>query len=146
MSLPATHHKGKLLALRLLCTLIVRPQDIPLPRNQLLIFYRSLHLGLTGQNQVKLFKYLLRISDLNMRLRQETINIIIKYCGMRFFSLQLPGFLLLMLDFLHGANSIISSTELKGVLPYFTNLSFLNKRLVNYFFLLLRVPELKRSR
>ena len=52
LSLPATHQKGKLLALRLLCSLIVRPHDLPLPRNQLLQFYRTAHNGLIGEDQV----------------------------------------------------------------------------------------------
>lgn len=83
-------------AVRLLCTLTVRPHDLQLPRNYLLQFYRALHHNL--------------ISD-----DQEMINVLIKYCGARFFSLQLPGYSLLMLDFLHAANTIISSAELKGV-------------------------------
>lgn len=40
------------MALRLLCTLVVRPQDVPLPRNQLLLFYRALHNALVGPDQV----------------------------------------------------------------------------------------------
>ena len=40
------------MALRLLCTLVVRPHDVPLPRNQLLLFYRVLHQALVGQDQV----------------------------------------------------------------------------------------------
>ena len=42
------------------------------------------------------------------------INIIVKYCGARFFSLQLPGYSLLMFDFLHAANAVLSS-DMKGV-------------------------------
>ena len=43
------------------------------------------------------------------------INLLVKLCGARFFSLQLPGYSLLMLDFLQAANTIISSNDLKGV-------------------------------
>ena len=40
------------MALRLLCTLVVRPHDVQLPRNQLLLFYRALHHNLVGQDKV----------------------------------------------------------------------------------------------
>jgi hypothetical protein len=41
-----------LAALRLLCTVVVRPHDIALPRNQLLLFFRTIHHSLVGQDQV----------------------------------------------------------------------------------------------
>ncbi|XP_046445727.1 ral GTPase-activating protein subunit alpha-1-like isoform X1 [Daphnia pulex] len=95
LALPNSYHKGKIMALRLLCTVVVRPHDIPLPRNQLLLFFRAIHHALVGQDQ-------------------DAINTVIKYCGARFFSLQQPGYSLLMLDFLHAANTIISNNDLKG--------------------------------
>lgn len=95
LALPSSYHKGKTLALRLLCTIVVRIHDIPLPRNQLLLFYRAIHHALVGQDQ-------------------DAINTVLKFCGARFFSLQLPGYSLLMLDFLHAANTIISNNDLKG--------------------------------
>ena len=52
LSLPAAFQRGKLCALRLLCMLTVRRHDIPLPRNHLLQFYRALHRGLVGDDQV----------------------------------------------------------------------------------------------
>lgn len=39
----------------------------------------------------------------------------IKYTGARFFSLLLPGYNLLMLDYLQGANSVLASSDTKGV-------------------------------
>jgi len=96
LTLPSSHQRGKLLALRLICILVVRPHDLELPRNQLLQFYRTIHNGLIGEDQ-------------------EMINIIVKYCGPRFFSLQLPGYSLLMFDFLHAANVVLSSSDMKGI-------------------------------
>ena len=52
LTLPPTHQKGKLLALRLICILVARPHDLQLPRNQLLQFYRTIHNGLIGDDQV----------------------------------------------------------------------------------------------
>lgn len=51
---------------------------------------------------------------------QDAINTVLKFCGARFFSLQLPGYSLLMLDFLHAANTIVSNNDLKGVTIYYT--------------------------
>jgi len=52
LALPSSYHKGKIMALRLLCTVVVRPHDIALPRNQLLLFFRAIHHSLVGQDQV----------------------------------------------------------------------------------------------
>ena len=52
LALPSSYHKGKLMALRLLCTVVVRPHDIALPRNHLLLFFRAIHHALVGQDQV----------------------------------------------------------------------------------------------
>lgn len=52
LTLPSTHQKGKLLALRLICILIVRPHDLQLPKNQLLQFYRIIHNGLISEDHV----------------------------------------------------------------------------------------------
>ena len=52
LALPSSYHKGKLMALRLLCTVLVRPHDIALPRNHLLLFFRAIHHALVGQDQV----------------------------------------------------------------------------------------------
>ena len=48
-------------------------------------------------------------------LLQSVVNILVKHCGPRFFSLQLPGFSLLTLDFLQAIDSIISSNEVRSV-------------------------------
>lgn len=52
LTLPASHHKGKVLAYRLLCVMVVRRHDIPPSRDMLTNFYRVLHQGLVGQDQV----------------------------------------------------------------------------------------------
>ena len=49
---PSSYHKEKLMALRLLCTVVVRPRDIALPQNHLLLFFRAIHHSLVGQDQV----------------------------------------------------------------------------------------------
>ena len=49
------------MALRLLCTLVVRPHDVQLPRNQLLLFYRALHHNLVGQDKVIFKKYFISL-------------------------------------------------------------------------------------
>ena len=123
LALPSSYHKGKIMALRLLCTVVVRPHDIALPRNQLLLFFRAIHHSLVGQDQVYpsiinslcYFISLLICGVNTVFFSQDAINTVIKYCGARFFSLQLPGYSLLMLDFLHAANTIISNNDLKGV-------------------------------
>jgi hypothetical protein len=140
LALPNSYHKGKIMALRLLCTVVVRPHDIPLPRNQLLLFFRAIHHALVGQDQVNpniintLHFITLPIRGVNyffFFFPQDAINTVIKYCGARFFSLQQPGYSLLMLDFLHAANTIISNNDLKGVIFHtvfnvdlFTNIRF----------------------
>ncbi|PSN32061.1 Ral GTPase-activating protein subunit alpha-2, partial [Blattella germanica] len=95
LSLPSTYQKGKLCAYRLLCTMTVTPQDISPPRDHLPQFYKVLHQGLVGTDQA-------------------VINTLIQYCGPRFFSLMLPGHSLLQYDFIHAANTIVSSSDLRG--------------------------------
>ena len=96
LSLPDTYHRGRLYAIRLLCLLTARCHDSPLPKTHLVQFYKVLHEGLTGP-------------------QADVTNSLIRYTGPRFFSLMLPGYTAYILDFLYAANSIISTSELKGV-------------------------------
>ncbi|XP_069689068.1 probable Rho GTPase-activating protein CG5521 isoform X3 [Periplaneta americana] len=95
LTLPNGYQKGKLCAYRLLCMMTVTPQDIPLPRDHLAQFYKVLHQGLVGTDQA-------------------VINTLIQFCGPRFFSLMLPGHSLLLYDFIHAANTVVSSADLRG--------------------------------
>ena len=46
---------------------------------------------------------------------QDTTNTLVRHCGSRFFSLPLPGSTMMILDFIHAANTIASTTDLKEV-------------------------------
>ncbi|EEC20474.1 tuberin, putative, partial [Ixodes scapularis] len=94
--LPEGYERGKLLALRLLCWLTVRRHDVPLSFDLLARFYNVLHTGLFGEDQ-------------------KVINAIVKYCGTKFFASKLPGHTVLLLNFVHGAGSVVSSNVVKGM-------------------------------
>ncbi|XP_065332020.1 ral GTPase-activating protein subunit alpha-1 isoform X2 [Cloeon dipterum] len=94
--LPNDYNRGKVCAYELLCDLILACQDINLPKDIVIEFYRVLHLGLTGTHQ-------------------PVINALVRHCGTRFFSLMLPGHTLLMLDFMQASNTVIGSNDIRGV-------------------------------
>ncbi|KAK3890821.1 hypothetical protein Pcinc_005247 [Petrolisthes cinctipes] len=114
LSLPSTHHKGKVLAYRLLCVTVVRRHDIQPSREPsrdiLTNFYRVLHQGLVGQDQ-------------------EVINTLVAECGPGFFSLGLPGSTMLTLDFIYATNTVITSPDTKMVSPKLEALSLLGSLL-----------------
>lgn len=60
LTLPPPFHRGKTLAYRLLCVMMVRKHDIPPPKDILTHFYRVLHQGLVGQDQVCVTKLFLK--------------------------------------------------------------------------------------
>ncbi|XP_075222670.1 putative Rho GTPase-activating protein CG5521 [Lycorma delicatula] len=95
LNLPDSYHKGKLCAYRLLCHMTVTTHDVSLPPGHLIQFYRVLHQGLTSKEQ-------------------SVMNTLVRYCGPRFLSLQLPGFSLLLYDFVHAANAIVTSSDLRS--------------------------------
>ncbi|KAL1130227.1 hypothetical protein AAG570_013165, partial [Ranatra chinensis] len=95
LNLPEDYHRGKLCAYRLLCNMTVMMHDVALQKKHLSLFFNTLHQALTSTDQ-------------------NSINTVIKHSGSRFFSLQLPGFSVLILDFIHAANTILSSTETRG--------------------------------
>ncbi|XP_042904592.1 ral GTPase-activating protein subunit alpha-1 [Parasteatoda tepidariorum] len=96
LNLPEKYKQGKLTAFKLLCILMVRRHDIPLANEYLAHFYYSLHYGLMANDQ-------------------DMINTIVKYCGPNFFSIGLPGSTLLVMDFIYAADTVISSSDIKGV-------------------------------
>lgn len=94
LKLPDSYQKGKQSACRLLCSMTIAPHDIPLSRDHITQFYSVLHHGLIGTDQ-------------------SIMNSLVKFCGPRFFSLQLQGYSLLLLDFIHAANTIVSTSDLR---------------------------------
>lgn len=71
---------------------------------------------------------------------QNTVNTIVRHCGPRFLSLQLPGFSLLLLDFIHAANAVICCSDLRIVSKHWlrfsqTHLNFIcwNFWILNFF-------------
>lgn len=50
-----------------------------------------------------------------MFLLQKVINAIVKYCGTKFFASRLPGHTVLLLNFIHGASTVVNSSAIKGV-------------------------------
>ncbi|XP_066993863.2 probable Rho GTPase-activating protein CG5521 isoform X2 [Anabrus simplex] len=94
LTLPDSYHRGKISAYRLLCHMTLMPQDIAPSRDHIVHFYKVLHDGLVGTDQA-------------------VINTLVHHCGPRFFSLLLPGHSLLLLDFIHAANTVVSSPHLE---------------------------------
>ncbi|XP_035826426.1 ral GTPase-activating protein subunit alpha-1 [Aplysia californica] len=85
---------GKLMAYQLICQMMLRRHEV-MPSQQLLShFYLVLHTGLVSADQ-------------------DIVNVLVRDCGPKFFSLCLPGCLLLTLDFIKAAGSIISAVDYK---------------------------------
>ncbi|XP_071516520.1 ral GTPase-activating protein subunit alpha-2 isoform X1 [Panulirus ornatus] len=110
LMLPTPFHRGRTLAYRLLCMMIVRRHDIQPPRDILTHFYRVLHQGLVGQDQ-------------------EVINTLVAECGPSFFSLGLQGATMLTLDFIFATNTVITSPDTKVQVPKLEALSLLGSLL-----------------
>ncbi|XP_065691764.2 ral GTPase-activating protein subunit alpha-2 isoform X2 [Patagioenas fasciata] len=89
-TLPNEYKEGKLQAYRLICAMMTRRQDL-LPNSDFLVhFYFVMHLGLTSEDQ-------------------DILNTVIKHCPPCFFFLGLPGFTLLIGDFITAAARVLSS-------------------------------------
>uniref|UniRef100_A0A8C0ZBW0 Ral GTPase activating protein catalytic subunit alpha 2 n=1 Tax=Cyanistes caeruleus TaxID=156563 RepID=A0A8C0ZBW0_CYACU len=89
-TLPSEYKEGKLQAFRLLCAMMSRRQDL-LPNSDFLVhFYLVLRLGLTSEDQ-------------------DILNTVIKHCPPWFFFLGLPGFTMLIGDFLGAAARVLSA-------------------------------------
>ncbi|XP_046290994.1 ral GTPase-activating protein subunit alpha-2 isoform X2 [Marmota monax] len=92
-TLPNEYKEGKLQAYRLICAMMTRRQDV-LPNSDFLVhFYLVMHLGLTSEDQ-------------------DILNTIIRHCPPRFFSLGLPGFSMLVGDFIMAAARVLSTDML----------------------------------
>ncbi|XP_017795998.1 PREDICTED: ral GTPase-activating protein subunit alpha-1 [Habropoda laboriosa] len=95
IQLPSQYEVGKLAAYRLICLLTVQPQDINLPKQHLTLFYRAVHNGIVSNDS-------------------KVLHVLVKYTGPRLFSLNLPGSSLLILDYIHAANVILSSQDIEA--------------------------------
>uniref|UniRef100_G3WCI8 Ral GTPase activating protein catalytic subunit alpha 2 n=1 Tax=Sarcophilus harrisii TaxID=9305 RepID=G3WCI8_SARHA len=92
-TLPNEYKEGKLQAYRLICAMMTRRQDV-LPNSDFLVhFYLVMHIGLTSEDQ-------------------DILNTVIKHCPSRFFFLALPGFTMLIGDFITAASRVLSTDML----------------------------------
>uniref|UniRef100_A0A3P8UC87 Ral GTPase activating protein catalytic subunit alpha 2 n=1 Tax=Cynoglossus semilaevis TaxID=244447 RepID=A0A3P8UC87_CYNSE len=88
--LPVEYKAGKLQAYTLICEMMTRHQDL-LPNSDFLVhLYYVLHKGFTSDDQ-------------------DVLNTIIRSCSPRFFFLGLPGFTMLVGDFISAATNVLSS-------------------------------------
>ncbi|XP_033844187.1 ral GTPase-activating protein subunit alpha-2 isoform X1 [Periophthalmus magnuspinnatus] len=93
--LPAEYKAGKLQAYKLICEIMTRHQDL-LPNSDFLVhLYYIMHKGFTSDDQ-------------------DVLNTIIGFCSPRFFFLGLPGFTMLIGDFIMAAANILGSDSLEA--------------------------------
>ncbi|KAM4040885.1 ral GTPase-activating protein subunit alpha-2 isoform 1-T1 [Anomaloglossus baeobatrachus] len=94
-TLPNEYKEGKLQAYKLICGMMTRRQDV-LPNSDVLVhFYLVLHNGLNHEDQ-------------------EIVNTIIKHCSSSFFFLGLPGYTMLVGDFITAAARVLSTDMLEA--------------------------------
>ncbi|TKS86392.1 Ral GTPase-activating protein subunit alpha-2 250 kDa substrate of [Collichthys lucidus] len=90
--LPTEYKAGKLQAYKLICEMMTRHQDV-LPNSDFLVhLYHVMHKGITSDDQ-------------------DVVNTIIRSCSPRFFFLGLPGFTMLVGDFITAAACVLSSVS-----------------------------------
>ncbi|XP_038127509.1 ral GTPase-activating protein subunit alpha-2 isoform X6 [Cyprinodon tularosa] len=88
--LPAEYKAGKLQAYKLICEMMTRHQDV-LPNSDFLVhLYHVMHKGFTSDDQ-------------------DVLNNMVRSCSPRFFFLGLPGFTMLLGDFITAAERVLSS-------------------------------------
>ncbi|KAL3872620.1 hypothetical protein ACJMK2_035835 [Sinanodonta woodiana] len=94
LSLSNKYKRGKLLAYQLLCQMMIRPHDV-MPSTELLSqFYLVLHQGLLSPEQ-------------------DVKNVIVKYCGGKYFFMPLPGNTLLIKDFILACEAVVQSVDIR---------------------------------
>ncbi|XP_058470715.1 ral GTPase-activating protein subunit alpha-2 [Solea solea] len=90
--LPAEYKTGKLQAYKLICEMMTRHQDV-LPNGDFLVhLFYILHKGFSSDDQ-------------------DVLNTIIRSCSPRFFFLGLPGFTMLVGDYITAAACVLSSVS-----------------------------------
>ncbi|KAJ8308029.1 hypothetical protein KUTeg_012903 [Tegillarca granosa] len=94
LSLPDKFKRGKLLAYQLLCQMVVQRHTVPLPSELVSQFYLALHQGVNSGDQ-------------------DVINVLVKYCGAKFFSVGLPGSTLLIQKFVDAVAAVITNGDIK---------------------------------
>ncbi|CAL9686317.1 unnamed protein product [Knipowitschia caucasica] len=93
--LPAEYKAGKLQGYKLICEMMTRHQDL-LPNSDFLVhLYYIMHKGFTSNDQ-------------------DVLNTIIGFCSPRFFFLGLPGFTMLIGDFITASAHILSCDSLEA--------------------------------
>ncbi|KAG7280735.1 hypothetical protein CRUP_004535 [Coryphaenoides rupestris] len=89
-TLPAEFKAGKLQAYKLICEMMTKHQDV-LPNSDFLVhLYHVMHRGFTSDDQ-------------------DILNTMIRSCSPRFFFLGLPGFTMLVGDFITAAARVLST-------------------------------------
>ncbi|CAL8285950.1 unnamed protein product [Lota lota] len=89
-TLPAEYKAGKLQAYKLICEMMTKHQDV-LPNSDFLVhLYHVMHRGFTSDDQ-------------------DILNTMIRSCSPRFFFLGLPGFSMLVGDFITAAARVLST-------------------------------------
>uniref|UniRef100_A0A668ARC0 Ral GTPase activating protein catalytic subunit alpha 2 n=1 Tax=Myripristis murdjan TaxID=586833 RepID=A0A668ARC0_9TELE len=87
--LPAEYKAGKLHAYKLICEMMTKRQDV-LPNSDFLVhLYNIMHKGFASNDQ-------------------DVVNTMIRSCSPRFFFLGLPGFTMLIGDFITAADCVLS--------------------------------------
>ncbi|KAM4770900.1 ral GTPase-activating protein subunit alpha-2 [Rhinophrynus dorsalis] len=94
-TLPTEYKEGKLQAYKLICGMMTRRQDV-LPNSDVLVhFYLIMHNGLNHEDQ-------------------DILNTIIRHCQSSFFFLGLPGFTMLIRDYITAAARVLSTDMLEA--------------------------------
>ncbi|XP_053538904.1 ral GTPase-activating protein subunit alpha-2 isoform X3 [Ictalurus punctatus] len=88
--LPAEFKSGKLQAYRLICEMMTKHQDVPPNSDFLVHLYHVMHKGFTSDDQ-------------------DVLNTMIRWCSPRFFFLGMPGFTMLVGDFITAAARVLNS-------------------------------------
>ncbi|XP_053102322.1 ral GTPase-activating protein subunit alpha-2 isoform X2 [Hemicordylus capensis] len=94
-TLPDEYKEGKLCAYKLICAMMTRRQDVVPNPDFLVHFYLVMHIGLTSKDQ-------------------DILNTVIRHCPPSFFFLGLPGFTLLIGDFITAAARVLSTNMLEA--------------------------------
>ncbi|XP_077165864.1 ral GTPase-activating protein subunit alpha-2 isoform X2 [Paroedura picta] len=94
-TLPDEYKEGKLHAYKLICAMMTRRQDVVPNPDFLVHFYLVMHVGLTSKDQ-------------------DVLNTVIRHCPPYFFFLGLPGFTLLIGDFITAAARVLSTNMLEA--------------------------------
>ncbi|XP_077789672.1 ral GTPase-activating protein subunit alpha-2 isoform X2 [Podarcis muralis] len=89
------YKEGKLQAYKLICAMMARRQDFVPNPDYLVHFYLVMHIGLTSKDQ-------------------DVLNTVIRHCPPCFFFLGLPGFTLLIGDFITAASRVLSTNMLEA--------------------------------